>query len=33
MYPERFQKIIDMYEKLPGVGNKTAQRFAFTLLN
>lgn len=33
MYPERFQKIIDMYERLPGVGNKTAQRFAFTLLN
>lgn len=33
MYPERFKKIIDIYEKLPGVGNKTAQRFAFTLLN
>lgn len=33
MYPTKFQKIIDIYEKLPGVGNKTAQRFAFTLLD
>lgn len=33
MYPYKFQKIIDIYEKLPGVGNKTAQRFAFTLLD
>ena len=33
MYPDKFQKVIDMYERLPGVGNKTAQRFAFTLLN
>lgn len=33
MYPSKFQKIIDIYEKLPGVGNKTAQRFAFTLLD
>ncbi len=33
MYPNKFQKIIDIYEKLPGVGNKTAQRFAFTLLD
>jgi len=33
MYPKKFQKIIDIYEKLPGVGNKTAQRYAFELLN
>ncbi len=33
MYPDKFQKIINIYEKLPGVGNKTAQRFAFTLLD
>ena len=33
MYPNKFQKLIDIYERLPGVGNKTAQRYAFTLLN
>lgn len=33
MYPYKFQRLIDLYEKLPGVGNKTAQRYAFTLLN
>ena len=33
MYPNKFKKIIDIYEKLPGVGNKTAQRYAFELLN
>ena len=33
MYPNNFQKLIDMYEKLPGVGNKTAQRYAFALLD
>ena len=33
MYPIKFQKLIDIYEKLPGVGNKTAQRYAFNLLD
>ena len=33
MYPTRFSKLIEMYEKLPGVGNKTAQRYAFGLLD
>lgn len=33
MYPENFEKLIALFEKLPGVGNKTAQRYAFTLLN
>ncbi len=33
MYPNNFQKLIDMYERLPGVGNKTATRYAFYLLN
>ncbi len=33
MYPNNFQKLIDMYEKLPGVGNKSAQRYAFALLD
>ena len=32
MYPDKFKKLIDMYEKLPGVGAKTAQRYAFALL-
>lgn len=33
MYPNKFIKLIDIYEKLPGVGNKTAQRYAFSLLD
>jgi len=33
MYPNKFQKLIDIYEKLPGVGNKTATRYAFGLLS
>lgn len=33
MYPSKFQKLIDIYEKLPGVGAKTAQRYAFGLLD
>lgn len=32
MYPKDFEKLIEMFEKLPGVGNKTAQRYAFKLL-
>lgn len=32
MYPIDFQKLIEMFEKLPGVGNKTAQRYAFKIL-
>ena len=32
MYPKKFEKLIEKLEKLPGVGNKTAQRYAFTLL-
>ena len=33
MYPKEFEGLISLFEKLPGVGNKTAQRFAFSLLN
>ena len=32
MYPKDFEKLIESFEKLPGVGNKTAQRYAFKLL-
>lgn len=32
MYPKKFETLIEMFEKLPGVGNKTAQRYAFRLL-
>lgn len=32
MYPKDFEKLIELFEKLPGVGNKTAQRYAFKLL-
>lgn len=33
MYPKKFQNMIDSYSKLPGVGKKTAERYAFTTLN
>ena len=33
MYPKKFQDLIDMFERLPGVGAKTAGRFAFSLLD
>lgn len=32
MYPKSFENIITLLEKLPGVGSKTAQRYAFSLL-
>ena len=32
MYPISFEKLVNILEKLPGVGNKTAQRYAFNLL-
>ncbi|MBO4919007.1 MAG: recombination protein RecR [Erysipelotrichaceae bacterium] len=33
MYPKNFEKLIAALETLPGVGNKTAQRYAFSLLD
>ena len=32
MYPKSFENLISIFEKLPGVGSKTAQRYAFSLL-
>lgn len=32
MYPKNFENLISAFEKLPGVGSKTAQRYAFSLL-
>lgn len=32
-YPQHFQNLIDCFKLLPGVGNKTAERYAFALLN
>lgn len=32
MYPKEFDKLIELFEKLPGVGSKTAQRYAFKIL-
>ncbi len=32
IYPESFQKIIQILKKLPGVGEKSARRMAFSLL-
>lgn len=31
MYPDKFEKMISLFEKLPGVGAKTAQRYCFEL--
>lgn len=32
-YPKSFQKLVDSLKLLPGVGEKTAERYAFSLLN
>jgi len=32
MYPQNFERLIAIFEKLPGVGYKTAQRYAFKVL-
>ena len=32
MYPKEFDEIVSLFERLPGVGNKTAQRYTFKLL-
>lgn len=33
MYPKKFEELITIFEKLPGVGAKTAQRYAFGVLD
>lgn len=33
MYPKEFEELVDLFNKLPGVGQRTAQRFAFGLLD
>ncbi len=33
MYPKSLQKLIDSFRLLPGVGAKTAERYAFTVLD
>ena len=32
MYPKKFEDLIQAFTKLPGVGKKTAERYAFTVL-
>ena len=32
MYPESLNKLIDCFKMLPGVGNKTAERYALLML-
>lgn len=32
-YPRSFQNLIDYFKLLPGVGTKTAERYAFSILN
>lgn len=33
MYPKKFNELVEALEMLPGVGGKTAQRYAFSLLD
>ena len=33
MYPECVRKLIDSLKKLPGVGEKSAERMAFSIMN
>ena len=33
MYPKTFDDLIYEFQKLPGVGAKTAERYAFTVLS
>lgn len=33
MYPNKLEQLINILEKLPGVGNKTAQRYAFNIMD
>ncbi|MEE1354352.1 MAG: recombination mediator RecR [Absicoccus porci] len=33
MYPKRFENLIHAFQLLPGVGEKTAQRYAYTVLD
>ena len=32
-YPKSFEKLINLFKLLPGVGEKTAERYAFSILN
>ena len=32
MYPHEFEELVDLFNKLPGVGLRTAQRYAFRLI-
>ena len=33
IYPKQLQKLIESFKMLPGVGEKTAERYAFSLMN
>lgn len=33
MYPKSFEKLIEAYRRLPGVGSKTAERYAFSTMS
>lgn len=32
MYPKKFEALVECYRRLPGVGIKTAERYAFQTL-
>lgn len=33
MYPQKFNDLVDIFKKLPGIGEKTAQRYVFQILS
>ena len=33
MYPKSFERLIECFQLLPGVGAKTAERYAFMMLD
>lgn len=33
MYPKEFEELVELFNKLPGVGLRTAQRYAFGIIN
>ena len=33
MYPESIKRLVDSFKYLPGIGEKTAERLAFSLLS
>ena len=31
IYPEEFEELLESFKKLPGIGNKTAERYVYAI--